>query len=359
MSGTQVLTAGDILEKFGNQLVDCARTGRGCREVLIQFQADNGFSWSSLTGDMAWWGWVLVALVSLAALSFLVSLFIFTPENEVSVLTWLGGRYSGTKQRGISVKLPWPIQSLHDRVSLRIFEIEDKIRIKTADNAYVDLPVNAQVKRMKDKIYESVFILDDAEDQITSYILRAIKEACQKLTLEELYAERDQIKEDVLKSLSEKLAGYGFEIVDILVDEPVPSEETQRSYNRVVEAAREAEAAEKEGEALRIKATKRAEAEEISMRGKGRATCALRQEYMKSLETDMEKLRAALPNLTDNDINGVLERIDTRDMARDIAEVGGVIILNTAANGDGADIGKLSGLIKALGKNGEPAPTAQ
>jgi hypothetical protein len=95
------------------------------------------------------------------------------------------------------------------------------------------------------------------------------------------------------------------------------------------------------------------------MRGKGRATCALRQEYMKSLETDMEKLRAALPNLTDNDINGVLERIDTRDMARDIAEVGGVIILNTAANGDGADIGKLSGLIKALGKNGEPAPTAQ
>ena len=70
------------------------------------------------------------------------------------------------------------------------------------------------------------------------------------------------------------MSEYGYDIVNVLVDEPQPSPEVQAAFNRVIAAQREREAAENEAEAQRIRLVGVAEAEKTSKRLQGEGIAA-------------------------------------------------------------------------------------
>lgn len=341
---TQTMTVRDALNNLTDKMNECARFNIGCNDNIV---TTTDVSWMQYLTD---WRVLAVGLpVVIICLFFLSSMFVLTKEKEASVImSWFGTKFNSIRKTGLGLKLPWPLYTVQEKVSLKQFEIEEELQIKTKDNAYVDLPVSVQVRRLENKIYEAVFSLEDPLDQISSYILKAVKNAAGDLDLEELYTDKNQIKDSVIENLQKDLQNYGFEIIDVLVDEPIPSEEVQAEYNSIVAAQKSKVAAEHKGEAQKIVATKNAKAEEISMKGKGEATVAMRREYTKGLKEDMEQLRVAFPELDDQAINGILERIDLRDTLRDVGEHGGVVVANVNGDGNKTDDSKTIAMINAL-----------
>jgi len=89
---------------------------------------------------------------------------------------------------------------------------------------------------------------------------------CPLYTLDGLFEQRGDIERSVQEELLEQFAGYGFEIVNVLVDEPQPSSEVKEAYNAIITNQRLEEAAKHEAGAIRARLVGEAEAQAESKR---------------------------------------------------------------------------------------------
>ena len=122
---------------------------------------------------------------------------------------------------------------------------------------------------------------------------------------------------------------YGFEIVNVLVDEPQPSHEVQAAFNRVIAAEREKEAAENEAEAQRILLVGIAEAEKTSKRLQGEGIALQRVAIAEGYHDAMHQLKESMPNTGEDTILAMLMMTNHWDTIRDAAaKEGNVIMVN-------------------------------
>lgn len=166
------------------------------------------------------------------------------------------GKFSRTLKPGINY-IFFPVQRVAGAISLKIESIKAQIEIKTSDNQFVHLPVDLMLVVNEDCAQDAFYKLSDAEQQIRSWVLNTVRSTAAGMTLKELYNDKDTIIVGVRNALEQKLREFGFRIESVLVDQPVVSEKVQESFNRVVSAEREKEAAVHEGEAIRNRARSR------------------------------------------------------------------------------------------------------
>lgn len=252
------------------------------------------------------------------------------------------GKFSRTLKPGINY-IFFPIQSIAGAVSLKIESIKAQIEIKTSDNQFVHLPVDLMLVVNEDRAQDAFYKLHDAHDQIRSWVLNTVRSTAAGMTLKELYNDKDTIVVGVRNALEQTLREFGFRIENVLVDQPVVSEKVQESFNRVVSAEREKEAAEHEGEAVKIRMVKQAEAESAAQERRAEGVSAARKILAKGLQESIDEFHGVDADMAIQ----VLLQTSRIDAIRDVGKKGNLVLmdLQPGVNGN-ALMPLLSGLVK-------------
>lgn len=272
-----------------------------------------------------------IGIAVLALVAYLLkSMIQIVPGKTAYIVETFGKPLSHALMPGLHIILPWPIQVVVGKLSLQLLEIRTNVAVKTSDNVFLGLPVSVQY-RANDDAYNTVsayYELSDPRDQISSFILNNVRQSAAKMTLEELFQNRDQLQHVVLEELTSRFNTYGYIIEAVLVDQPQPSGEVQESFNRVIASQRLLDAARNEGEASRIKLVKEAEAEAESKRLQGEGIANMRKAIAAGIEESMLTIKKAAPNLTDAEIMGFLTDTNRLDTISGAATHGNLIVVD-------------------------------
>ena len=114
------------------------------------------------------------------------------------------------------------------------------------------------------------------------------------MTLDEVFASQSGIAAAVKHELDVDMAGFGFEIVNVLVTDIVPDTKVKSAMNDINAAQREQVAAAARGEAEKILVVKRAEAEAESKALQGQGIANQRKAIIEGLRGSIEDFQASL-----------------------------------------------------------------
>lgn len=284
------------------------------------------------------------AIFGTIGFSVLGSMIVITSQQHVKIVETFG-KFSSARKAGLSVKLPWPIQSASADFSLKIREISENVTVKSIDNAFVSVPIRVQFRVEEANADRAYYRLDDPEGQIRSYVVNQVRSSASGLTFDELFQSRDHFERGVEETLTEKMSGFGFVIENVLVDDPQPSQDLREAFDRVIASKRLREAAENEGEAKRLLAVAEANAEGEALEIKGRAWSQFRKTVAEGNAEALTKFTGdtGLP------VTAGLEffnSINEMEAVRDAAHNGGKIVFITSAaksaSGDPATLGMVA-----------------
>lgn len=229
------------------------------------------------------------------------------------------GQYAETKHAGIALKKPYPIQDVAGELSLKVQSLEEKVSVKTTDNTFMQLPVIVQY-RVSDPA-NALYELEDPEQQIRSFILNQVKSEANQMSLEDIYSDKTKLQSAIINELGSSMESYGYEIKNVLVDEPELSQDLVEAFNQVKAAERqrdaassEAEAKKKtevaEAEARRESAEAEAEAIRTQRAAEGEAIANHRRRLAEGYADAARTLREAFPNASDEQLLGLFTAID-------------------------------------------------
>lgn len=272
---------------------------------------------------------VLFGLLALAG-SLLKSMLHIIPGKTAFIVETFGRPSKTALMPGLNLTLPWPIQAIAGRVNLQLQEIKTNVAVKTSDNVFLGLPVAVQYRADDEPqgTVKAFYELAEPQEQISSFILNNVRQSAAKMTLEELFQNRDHLQKVVLEELATRFSAYGYIIEAVLVDQPQPSDEVQSSFNRVIASQRLLEAARNEGEAQRIKLVKAAEAEAESKKLQGEGIANMRTAIADGIYDSMAKIKKAAPGLNDAEILGFLTDTNRLDTISGAAANGNLIVVD-------------------------------
>jgi regulator of protease activity HflC (stomatin/prohibitin superfamily) len=233
-------------------------------------------------------GTVFLAIVAVAFIIAVTSFFT-VDTAQVAVITRFG-KFLRIAQPGLNWK--WPIiDALAGRVSLRINQITLTMETKTKDNVFVTIPISVQNRVRPEKIYDAYYKLSNPTAQIQSYVEQVILGHVPSMTLDEVFASQAGIAAAVKQELDADMAGFGYEIVNVLVTDIVPDAKVKSAMNDINAAQREQVAANARGEAEKILVVKKAEAEAESKALQGQGIANQRKAIIEGLQSSIEQFQ--------------------------------------------------------------------
>ncbi|MCU0678121.1 MAG: SPFH domain-containing protein [Candidatus Pacebacteria bacterium] len=270
---------------------------------------------------------ILIVLVLL-----LPSILFIVRGKTAAILETFGRPHKAAVFPGLHAKLPWPITIVVARVNLQIQEIHADVSVKTSDNAFMTLPVKVQYRASDDPVgaVKAHYELEAPERQITSYVLNNVRQTASGMEMTDLYANRDNVEQQVQVALSEQFARFGYIIENVLVDEPQPSPEVRDAFNQVIASKRLMEAARNEAEAQRIKLVGAAQAEAESKKLQGEGMAQMREAIARGLEEAMRTMTSA--GLSTEQSIQFLSDTNRLDTITSAATHGNTIIIDAGAN---------------------------
>jgi regulator of protease activity HflC (stomatin/prohibitin superfamily) len=299
-----------------------------------------------ITGNHKYMFWILLIVLLLL----MPSILFVVRGKTAAILETFGRPHKTAVFPGLHVKLPWPITSIVARVNLQIQEIHADVSVKTSDNAFMTLPVKVQYRASDDGVgaVKAHYELEAPEKQITSYVLNNVRQTASGMEMTDLYANRDNVEQQVQEALSEQFARFGYIIENVLVDEPQPSPEVRDAFNQVIASKRLMEAARNEAEAQRIKLVGAAQAEAESKKLQGEGMAQMREAIARGLEEAMRTMQNA--GLTTDQSIQLLSDTNRLDTITSAAAHGNTIILDAGANKDLAGMAALLESVQQKGK---------
>ena len=280
---------------------------------ILQMIIGAVFNWNTLL--------VLVALVAI------LGVVVITPGKRAKVIERLGKPLPAARTSGLSFKIPL-VDQVVAVVNLQLQEIGENVSVKTADNAFMTLPVKVQYRASSDPAgaVRAHYELENPEQQMTSYVLNNARQTASTMEMVELYQNRDAIEKEVLDALQERFVKYGYSIENVLVDEPQPSPEVRDSFNRVIASVRDKEAAQNIADAKQIQLVGVAKAEKESKKLQGEGIAAMREAVAAGSKESMETLTAA--GLSVDQAVGFLMDTNRLDTLGTAASHGNMIVMD-------------------------------
>ncbi len=239
--------------------------------------------------------------ILLSSFGFIVAFFIlatvigsfFTVQTaQVAVITRFG-RYLRIAQAGLNWKVPY-IDKVDGRMSLRINQLALTMETKTKDNVFVTIPVSVQTRVRPEKVFEAYYALSDPEAQIKAYVEQVVLGHVPGMMLDEVFASQSSIAAAVKRELDIDMAGFGYEIVNVLVTDIIPDAKVKSAMNDINAAQREQVAANARGEAEKILVVKKAEAEAESKALQGQGIANQRKAIIDGLRASIEQFQQTL-----------------------------------------------------------------
>jgi regulator of protease activity HflC (stomatin/prohibitin superfamily) len=224
----------------------------------------------------------LLATIELSTLvTVLASLFVFfrgcytVQQGKVAVITSFG-KYVRSAGAGIHFKNPLT-ETLFKQISTQHQSIEIEFTATTADQANVDFKamlLYATLDAKEETIQKVAFKFID-ESNFMQALIRSV-EGCIRAFVaskkqNEILGIREEIVKSVKQNLDVSLASWGYQLIDLQINDILFDEAVMRSMAQVVASENLKAAALNEGEATLIKETKKAEAQKVAsiLKGEG------------------------------------------------------------------------------------------
>jgi len=249
---------------------------------------------------MALFGWVLFIFVGFFLLSTILGSFFTVNTAQVAVITRFG-KFLRVAEPGLNWKWPF-FDSVAGRVSLRVNQITLTMETKTKDNVFVTIPISVQNRVRPEKVYDAYYKLSNPVEQIQSYVEQVILGHVPGMTLDEVFASQSGIAAAVKQELDADMAGFGYEIVNVLVTDIVPDAKVKSAMNDINAAQREQVAANARGEAEKILVVKKAEAEAESKALQGQGIANQRKAIIEGLQGSIEQFQKVVGGASTSEV---------------------------------------------------------
>jgi regulator of protease activity HflC (stomatin/prohibitin superfamily) len=244
--------------------------------------------------------WGAFGLLAVLVLSAILGSFFTVNTAEVGVITRFG-KFLRVADPGLNWKWPF-IDRVTGRVSLRVNQITLTMETKTKDNVFVTIPISVQNRVHPEKVFDAYYKLSNPAQQIQSYVEQVILGHVPGMTLDEVFASQSGIAAAVKQELDADMAGFGYEIVNVLVTDIVPDAKVKSAMNDINAAQREQVAATARGEAEKILVVKKAEAEAESKALQGQGIANQRKAIIAGLQGSIEQFQKVVANASTSEV---------------------------------------------------------
>ena len=265
------------------------------------------------SGVFLFWFLAFVFLVACLLSFFTVS------TAQVAIVTRFG-KFLRVAEPGLNWKWPF-IDSVAARISLRVNQITLTMETKTKDNVFVTIPISVQNRVRPDKAYDAFYKLSDPAQQIKAYVEQVILGHVPGMTLDEVFASQSGIAAAVKQELDADMAGFGYEIVNVLVTDIVPDSKVKSAMNDINAAQREQVAATARGEAEKILVVKKAEAEAASKALQGEGIANQRKAIIEGLQGSIEQFQKVVGGTSTSEVMQLVLVTQYFDTIRSIGEL--------------------------------------
>ena len=256
-----------------------------------------------------------IVLILVAAL-LIFKTFLIVKEASAAVVERFG-KFQSIRTSGLSLMIPF-IDNKTSVVNLRVQQLDVTIETKTLDNVFVNLQVSVQYQVRREYVKEAYYSLDNAKNQIASYVFDDVRAEVPKLELDDVFAKKEDIAIAVQSNISESMAEYGYKIIKALITDIDPDSKVKDAMNRINAAKRDREAAHEEGEAQKIMIVKEAEAEAESKRLSGEGIAQQRLEIVRGFKESVEDFKKSLDTVTHEEIMQFVLMTQYFDTIKDI-----------------------------------------
>ena len=244
--------------------------------------------------------WMLFGFLFLVAVGTILGSF-FTVNTAQAAIVTRFGRFLRVAEAGLNWKTPY-IDSVAAMMSLRVNQITLTMETKTKDNVFVTIPISVQNRIRPEKVYDAFYKLSDPNAQIKSYVEQVILGHVPGMTLDEVFASQASIATAVKNELDTDMAGFGYEIVNVLVTDIVPDQKVKSAMNDINAAQREQVAATARGEAEKILVVKKAEAQAESQALQGQGIANQRKAIIEGLQVSIEQFQKVVAEASAKEI---------------------------------------------------------
>ena len=170
---------------------------------------------------------ILPLVLAVVALLLLLKTFLIVKEASAAVIERFG-KFQSVRTSGLSLLIPF-IDNKAALVNLRVQQLDVTIETKTLDNVFVNLQVSVQYMVRKEFVKEAYYSLENAKNQIASYVFDDVRAEVPKLELDDLFSRKEDIAIAVRHNLSEAMNEYGYKIVKTLITDIVPDSRVKDS----------------------------------------------------------------------------------------------------------------------------------
>jgi regulator of protease activity HflC (stomatin/prohibitin superfamily) len=242
----------------------------------------------------------LPLLLLVLPIPFILGSFFTVSTAEVAIVVRFG-KFLRVADPGLNWKWPF-VDNVAGRISLRVNQITLTMETKTKDNVFVTIPISVQNRVRPEKVYDAYYMLSNPVQQIQSYVEQVILGHVPGMTLDEVFASQSGIAAAVKQELDTDMAGFGYEIVNVLVTDIVPDAKVKSAMNDINAAQREQVAANARGEAEKILVVKRAEAEAESKALQGQGIANQRKAIIEGLQSSIEQFQRVVGDATTSEV---------------------------------------------------------
>jgi regulator of protease activity HflC (stomatin/prohibitin superfamily) len=275
-------------------------------------------------------GPIIIAIISIVLIVMAITII---RQQKVGVVERLG-RYNRTLQPGFHLIIPF-FENVVRRVDLEQFNINVNSSVKTKDDQMVTLPVVVILKVIPETAEQSIYVVSEPQKAIKALVSNEVKAKAATMTLDDIFADRITIKDSILSTYKDTINTYGFELCEVVIDNPVLPPELLTAYNSIAVADKAKQAAEANGEALKIKLVKEAEANGAALVIQGESYVANRDKIAEGNAEAIVKMTKDT-GITGSEALMMLIAIDSNDAVRDASSnKGTTVVVATGKSGDG------------------------
>lgn len=275
---------------------------------------------------------MLVVVVVFALMTFFGAFFA-VPQQELFIIERLG-KFVRPAQPGLNFKIPF-LERIRGKMSLRVRELDIPGDFKTQDNVFIQVMVRVQYFVLPSKIYDAFYRLTNPEQQIAAFVLNTVRAEVAGMNLQDVFMHQDAIGTAVNRELSARMADFGFEITNSLITAISPPNEVVDAMNKVLATQNLMQAAQNEGNALKIKAVLEAEANSASKKLQGEGVAAERIAIARGILESATLLEEGIAGVSNTEAMKTLLLTQYFDTMKDIGAKSGsrVIFLSNSPSG--------------------------
>src|SRR5579872_2718969 len=264
-------------------------------------------------------GFLLIvgAIILIFCLSVILGSFFTVETAQVAIVQRLG-KFARVAGPGLNWKTPY-IESVVQRMSMRVQQFDVQVETKTQDNVFVQIPVSIQYKVIPESVADAYYKLSDPVKQIESMVYNVVLGHVPKMKLDDTFINQADIAGDLRDSLDASMKEYGYSIVKVLISDIVPDPKVKAAMNDINAAQREREATVSRAETNKLLLVKQAEAEAESKRLQGEGIANQRKAIISGLKDSVEDFAKAVAGSTPQDVMQLVLMTQYFDTLKEIA----------------------------------------